>query len=183
MSLTHTPDAEHGSPAPDFDLPGIDGRRRGLSQCCGPNGLLVMFISNHCPYVKAIRSRLVEDCREVQRAGIGCVAIMPNDTRRYPEDSFENMIAFAEEGRFPFPYLLDEDQQVARDYGAVCTPDFFGYDRDLKLRYRGRLDPYALNPPPAERERELLAAMVQVATTGKGPEEQFPSMGCSIKWR
>ncbi len=183
MVLTKTPEPELGSAAPDFELPGIDGRDHALADCRGPNGLLVMFICNHCPYVKAVAPRLAEDCRELQRAGIGCVAIMPNDAERYPEDSFDNMIRFAEAHGFPFPYLIDKTQQVARAYGAVCTPDFFGYDKDLKLKYRGRLDPYALDKPPPERERELVAAMLAVAATGVAPATQIPSMGCSIKWR
>ncbi|MDJ0655531.1 MAG: thioredoxin family protein [Xanthomonadales bacterium] len=183
MALTHTPEADLGLPAPDFLLRGVDGRDHSLESCRGANGLLVMFICNHCPYVKAIHQRLVEDCRELQRQGIGCIAIMPNDTERYPADSFDNMILTAEQWNLPFPYVIDTTQEVARAYGAVCTPDFFGFDKELKLRYRGRLDPYGPSDSvPDERQRELLNAMSAIGEGGDGPREQIPSMGCSIKW-
>jgi len=171
-----------GSLAPDFELPGTDGRRHSRASSRGPKGLLVMFICNHCPYVKAVRERVVQDCRELANYGIGSVAVMSNDPTDYPEDSFENMKRIAAEFRYPFPYLLDETQGVARAYGAVCTPDFFGYDAGLGLRYRGRLDASGREPTP-QRRRELFDAMVQIAQTGRGPEEQFPSVGCSIKWK
>ena len=171
-----------GSLAPDFDLPGIDGKRHGLASCRGPNGLLVMFICNHCPYVKAVRERLVRECGELAGYGIGSVAIMSNDPSDYPEDSFENMKRIAAEYRYPFPYLLDETQDVAKAYGAVCTPDFFGYDAALGLRYRGRLDASGREAAPRAR-RELFDAMVEIARTGHGPADQFASIGCSIKWK
>ena len=142
-----------------------------------------MFISNHCPYVKAIRKKLVRDTRDLMALGINSVAIMPNDTIAYPEDSFENMLKISKEFDFPFPYLLDETQQVARAYGAVCTPDFFGYNADLELQYRGRLDAAGPKSDDDTQVRELYEAMKLVAETGHGPEEQIPSMGCSIKWQ
>jgi hypothetical protein len=142
-----------------------------------------MFICNHCPYVQAVRERLVRDAGELAEHGIGCVAIMSNDPSDYPEDSFENMQRVAEQYRFPFPYLLDETQQVAKAFGAVCTPDFFGYNADLGLQYRGRLDESRKETAPEGVRRDLYEAMKQVAETGRGPEEQIPSVGCSIKWR
>ena len=142
-----------------------------------------MFICNHCPYVQAIVDRLVRDVRELQAQGIGVAAIMSNDQVAYPEDSFDNMKLFAKEHGFTFPYLLDESQEVARAYGAVCTPDFFGFDAGLGLQYRGRLDASRREAGPADARRELLEAMAQVAATGRGPAEQVPSMGCSIKWK
>jgi peroxiredoxin len=171
-----------GSLAPDFNLPGIDGKRRSLASCRGSNGLLVMFICNHCPYVKAVRERLVRDCGELAGYGIGSVAIMSNDPSDYPEDSFENMKRIAADFRYPFPYLLDETQDVAKAYGAVCTPDFFGYDAALGLQYRGRLDASGRAAAPRAR-RELFDAMVEIARTGRGPAEQSASIGCSIKWK
>ncbi|BCX82417.1 hypothetical protein MIT9_P2003 [Methylomarinovum caldicuralii] len=182
MALMKTPLCEFGKPCPDFALPGVDGRVWTRDQCKGPNGLLVMFICNHCPYVKAILDILIEDCREISRHGVGCVAINPNDTERYPEDSFDNMKRIAAEKQFPFPYLLDETQEVARAFGAICTPDFFGYNAELQLQYRGRLIEGGKDPVPGARH-ELLEAMKQIAATGRGPEVQYPSMGCSIKWK
>jgi peroxiredoxin len=183
MVLLETPVCNFGEPAPDFRLPGVDGRDWSLAECLGERGLLVMFICNHCPYVKAIRDRLVRDTVELQGLGINSVAIMSNDPADYPEDSFENMQRVAREFRFPFPYLLDETQEVARAYGAICTPDFFGYNADLQLQYRGRLDASGQKPAPPDVRRELFEAMKQIATTGRGPRQQTPSMGCSIKWR
>jgi len=181
MVRTETPVCDFGRPAPDFNLPGTDGRRWSLAELKGKNGLLVMFICNHCPYVKAVRDRLVRDARELKALGVNSVAIMSNDPSEYPEDSFENMDAVARELDFPFPYLYDETQQVAKTFGAVCTPDFFGYNADLKLQYRGRLDESRKEPVPDAR-RDLFEAMKQVAQTGQGPKDQIPSMGCSIKW-
>lgn len=178
-----TPLCDFGQPAPEFALPGVDGRLWTRDQCLGPRGLLVMFICNHCPYVKAVRDRLVRDATALQALGIGCVAIMSNDPTDYPEDSFENMQRVAEQLAFPFPYLLDETQAVAKAYGAVCTPDFFGYNAALELQYRGRLDASRKEAAPEDARRELFEAMRQVAESGRGPEEQYPSMGCSIKWR
>lgn len=176
------PICDFGWKAPDFDLPATDGRRYRLADARGPHGLLVMFICNHCPYVKAIRGRMVRDASELQALGIGVVAISANDPADYPEDSFENMKRVAAEFRFPFPYLFDESQAVARAYGAVCTPDFFGFDAGLGLQYRGRLDASRTSPVPDAR-RDLFEAMKAVAQTGKGPADQVPSMGCSIKWK
>ncbi|MDX1653889.1 MAG: thioredoxin family protein [Candidatus Competibacteraceae bacterium] len=183
MVSLETPVCNFGEPAKDFALPGTDGQTWTLGQCAGPNGLLVMFICNHCPYVKAVRERIVRDARELWDHGIHSVAIMSNDPNDYPEDSFENMKKVAREYDFPFPYLLDKTQQVAKVYGAVCTPDFFGYNKDLQLQYRGRLDASRKETAPGDARRELFEAMVQVAKTGQGPREQIPSMGCSIKWR
>ena len=183
MVRTETPVCEFGKPALDFTLPGVDGRTWSLEECRGPRGLLVMFICNHCPFVQAIRERLVRDTRALRELGVHSVAIMSNDTTDYPEDSFENMQAVAREFGFPFPYLLDDSQAVAKAYGAVCTPDFFGYNSDLELQYRGRLDASGMQPAPADAPRELFEAMRQVAGTGRGPELQTPGIGCSIKWR
>lgn len=183
MARTQTPVCDFGAAAIDFDLPGVDGRDWSLQQCAGEHGLLVAFICNHCPFVVAIRERLVRDTRELMEHGINTVAIMSNDPTDYPEDSFENMQRVATEYQFPFPYLLDDSQQVARAYGAVCTPDFFGYNRDLELQFRGRLDASGKDPASADAPRELFEAMKQVAETGLGPLEQTPSIGCSIKWK
>jgi peroxiredoxin len=183
MVSLQTPVCDFGRPAVDFALPGVDGKIWTLEACRGENGLLVMFICNHCPYVKAIRDRIVRDTRELLDYGIKSVAIMSNDPTEYPEDSFENMKRVAEEYDFPFPYLLDETQEVAKAYGAVCTPDFFGYNKDLELQYRGRLDASRKEAAPPDARRDLFEAMVQVARTGRGPREQIPSMGCSIKWK
>ncbi len=177
-----TPVCEFGTLAVDFDLPGVDQRRWTLGQCAGKRGLLVMFISNHCPYVKAIRAKLVRDVKELQGLGINAVAIMSNDTMAYPVDSFANMAKISNQFDFPFPYLLDASQRVARAYGAVCTPDFFGYNAALELQYRGRLDAAGARPDDDTQARELVAAMGQIAVTGVGPEDQIPSLGCSIKW-
>ena len=183
MVLTHTPVCAFGTKAIDFRLPGTDGKTWTLTDCAGPRGLLVMFICNHCPYVQAISGKLVRDTRDLQAIGVNSVAIMPNDTEEYPEDSFENMRRVALELGYPFPYLIDETQEVSRAYGAVCTPDFFGYNAELGLQYRGRLDESGARKDSGEVRRELFLAMKQVAETGRGPEHQIPSMGCSIKWR
>lgn len=176
------PVCDFGWKAPDFELPGTDGRRYALSDIRGSKGTLIVFICNHCPYVKAIAERLARDLAELQRLGIGVAAINANDATTHPEDSFENMQRFAARHGFGFPYLHDESQAVARAYDAVCTPDFFGFDADLGLQYRGRLDESKTQPVPDAR-RELVEAMRQVADTGRGPAEQVPSMGCSIKWK
>jgi peroxiredoxin len=183
MVSLQTPVCDFGAPAPDFSLPGVDGKQWSLHDCLGEKGLLVMFICNHCPYVKAIRDRIIRDARELQGYGINCVAIMSNDPSDYPEDSFENMQKIAAELDFPFPYLMDASQEVAKAYGAVCTPDFFGYNADLQLQYRGRLDESRKEAASPDVRRDLFEAMKQVAQTGQGPAEQIPSMGCSIKWR
>ena len=181
MSLKHTPVCEFGTAAIDFSLPGVDGRDWSLQECRGEAGVLVMFICNHCPYVKAALDRIVRDAAELKEHGIHSVAVMSNDPREYAEDSFDNMIAVSQREQFSFPYLWDQTQQVARDYGAVCTPDFFGYNAALELQYRGRLDSGGMQKISGA-PRELFDAMVQVAQTGCGPEQQTPSMGCSIKW-
>lgn len=177
------PLCDFGWKAPDFALPATDGRMLSLQDIRGENGALVMFICNHCPYVKATIDRIVAACDELKAGGVGAVAIMSNDSAAYPADSPENMKRFAEQHRFGFPYLHDESQQVARQYDAVCTPDFFGFNADMKLQYRGRLDEGRLEAPPAGARRDLFEAMQQIAETGVGPREQIPSMGCSIKWK
>lgn len=182
MARTETPICDFGRPAPEFSLPGTDGKTYTLRDVRGPNGLLVMFICNHCPYVKAVRDRIIRDAKELKAHGIGTVAISSNDPTDYPEDSFDNMKQLAAELNLPFPYLYDESQAVAKTYGAVCTPDFFGYNKDLKLQYRGRLDESRKESVPNAR-RELFEAMTQIAKTGDGPRQQVPSMGCSIKWK
>ncbi len=183
MVSLETPVCDFGAPAPDFTLPGVDGKQWSLRDCMGEKGLLVMFICNHCPYVKAIRDRIVRDTRALREQGVNSVAIMSNDPSLYEEDSFENMQKVAREFDFPFPYLLDETQQVAKAYGAVCTPDFFGYNKDFQLQYRGRLDASRKEAAAPDVRRDLYEAMEEVARTGQGPQEQIPSMGCSIKWR
>jgi peroxiredoxin len=171
-----------GSPAPDFRLRGTDGKCYAFADVAGERGTVIVFICNHCPYVKAIIDRLVQDARALRKDGIGFAAIYSNDATAYPDDSFENMQAFAKRHDLPFPYLRDEDQSVARAYGAVCTPDFFGFNARDELQYRGRLDAARMTPV-ANARRDLFEAMKQVAETGQGPKEQLPSMGCSIKWR
>ena len=183
MASLQTPVCDFGAAAPDFSLPGVDGRVWTRDQCRGAGGLLVMFICNHCPYVQAVRERLVRDVKDLQALGIGCVAIMSNDPADYPEDSFQDMQRVAREFGYPFPYLYDETQGVARAYGAVCTPDFFGYNAALGLQYRGRLDESRKEAAAPDVRRDLFEAMREVARTGRGPAEQAPSMGCSIKWR
>jgi peroxiredoxin len=168
--------------AAEFALPGVDGRRHTIASARGPNGLVVMFICNHCPYVKAVIDRIVRDCKELEAHGIGSIAVMSNDPADYPEDSFDNMKRVARKKNFPFPYVFDESQDVARAYGAACTPDFFGFDSKLELQYRGRLDASRRDAVPDAR-RELFEAMVQVAKTGSAPKEQIASIGCSIKWK
>ena len=182
MARTETPVCEYYTPALDFSLPGVDGKIWTLAQARGDKGLLVMFICNHCPYVQAVLDRIVRDTAELQQHGINAIAIMSNDASEYPEDSFDNMQRIARDMRFSFPYVLDASQETAKVYGAVCTPDFFGYNADLALQYRGRLDESRKEAAPNAR-RDLFEAMKQVALTGKGPSQQIPSMGCSIKWR
>lgn len=183
MVLTETPICNFGLPAIDFSLPDYDGNTLTFDDCKGDVGTLVMFICNHCPYVKAIQTRLVDDAHTLESMGVKCVAIMSNDPTDYPEDSIENMKKIAEEFAFPFPYLFDETQEIAKAYGAVCTPDFFGYNNKLELQYRGRLDSGGKQPATSDTRRDLVEAMRQVAETGHGPEQQIASIGCSIKWK
>lgn len=169
--------------APDFKLPATDGKTYSLDDVSGDNGTLIMFICNHCPYVKAIAERIVRDVEALQLYGIKAAAICANDATTHPDDSFEKMKAFANEHGFAFPYLHDESQEVARAYGAVCTPDFFGFNGSLKLQYRGRLDESGKAPESEDTRRELFEAMRRIAESGEGPREQSPSIGCSIKWK
>lgn len=170
-------------PAPGFSLPGTDGRTYSLDDVAGPRGTVIVFICNHCPYVKAVIDRMVDDAMTLLAEGIGFAAICSNDAAAYPEDGFERMKAFDEAHDLPFPYLHDEDQSVARAYGAVCTPDFFGYDAHRQSKYRGRLDEGRTGPLPPHARRELVEAMIRIAETGQAPADQMPSMGCSIKWK
>lgn len=169
--------------APDFRLPGTDGKAYALADVEGKNGTLIIFMCNHCPYVLAILERLIRDVRDLQALGIGVAAINANDPAQYPADSFENMKKMATGHDFSFPYLFDESQDVARAFDAVCTPDFFGFNKDLTLQYRGRLDASKRDTAPADAKRELFEAMALVANSGHGPKAQIPSMGCSIKWK
>ena len=171
-----------GTAAPSFRLPASDAKIYAFDDIAGPNGTVIAFICNHCPYVKAVIDRLVSDAKVLMDEGIGFAAICSNDAKAYPEDSFDNMQRFAKAHGLPFPYLHDEDQSVARAYGAVCTPDFFGYDKERKLRYRGRLDEGRTAPIPSTARRELVEAMRAIAS-GSAPSEQAPSVGCSIKWK
>ncbi len=182
MVSTETPICNFNTPAIDFNLKGTDGEIHTLESCKGENGLLVMFICNHCPYVKAIIDRIIRDTKALKTMGLNTVAIMSNNPDEYEADSFENMQKIAEEMDFPFPYLIDETQEIAKAYGAVCTPDFFGYNANLELQYRGRLDASRKESAAADVKRDLFEAMSQVAKIGQGPQDQIPSMGCSIKW-
>ncbi len=182
MASIHPPVCTFGWQAPDYNLPDVDGKTMSLKESMGPNGLLVMFICNHCPYVKAILPRLIADVKELRALGVYAVAIMSNDPTDYPEDSLENMRKIAQEMAFPFPYLLDETQQVAKRYDAVCTPDFFGFNKNFELQYRGRFDESRKETAP-NSTRDLFHAMKLVAETGHGPQEQISSIGCSIKWK
>ena len=177
------PLGELGWKAHDFELTDTFGRHQTLATVRGANGLLLMFICNHCPYVKSIIDRICTTAEELQAMGIGVAAIMSNDPHAYPEDSFANMKKQAKAHHFSFPYLYDHSQHVARDYGAVCTPDFYGFNRDLELQYHGRLDSSTIQPTTPDSRRELVEAMRLICATDRGPEEQIASMGCSIKWR
>jgi len=177
------PVCDFGWPAPAFHLPATDGKSYALDDLKGARGTVVVFMCNHCPYVLAVLDRIIRDARDLRARGVGFVAISSNDATTYPADSFENMRIMAENHDFPFPYLYDEDQSVARAFGAQCTPDFFGFNADLALQYRGRLDASRASAGPAELPRDLFEAMRQVAETGRGPTDQIASMGCSIKWK
>ena len=178
-----TPICDFGQRAHDFKLNSTENKLITLNDIKGENGTLIMFICNHCPYVKAITKDLSEDCKKLKEFGVNSVAICANDAENYPEDSFENMIKFAKKHDFNFPYLNDETQEIAKIYGAVCTPDFFGYNKNLELQYRGRLRELKNLVPVREGTSDLLEAMKQISKTGKGPENQIPSAGCSIKWK
>lgn len=177
-----TPICEFGWRAPEFSLSGLDGQTYTFENIAGPKGTLIMFISNHCPYVKAIENRIARDAKDLQVAGIGIAAICSNDQIAYPDDGPKGMAEQYERAGFSFPYLHDETQAIAKAYDAVCTPDFFGFDALGGLQYRGRLDASRKESAPIDAKRELFDAMMQVAQTGHGPLEQIPSMGCSIKW-
>ena len=183
MALLHTPAIEDNFQASDFSLKNVDGKTLSYDEIKGEKGTVIAFICNHCPYVQAIIKRFVHDAKNLQGHDIGIVCIMPNDTDNYPEDSFENMKLFAEENSFNFPYLIDETQEVARAYDAICTPDIFGFNADGQLQYRGRLDSAGPKDADDNTVKELVEAMHQIAETGRGPAEQHASMGCSIKWK
>ena len=182
MVLTKTPICNFEEKAHDFNLKGVDNKFYRLEDCIGNNGIMIMFICNHCPYVKAIIKELVEDINELKKSGILTVAIMSNDSKNYPEDSFENMLSFSKLHKFSFPYLFDQTQEVAKKFGAVCTPDFFGYNKNLKLQYRGRFKELRELTPVKKGESDLKLAMKMISKSQNGPKEQVPSMGCNIKW-
>ena len=182
MVLTKTPICNFGEKAKDFNLKSTENKQISLKDVTGANGTLVMFICNHCPYVKAIIKDLVNDVKFLESLGIKSVGIMSNDVKNYPDDSFEIMISFSKLHNFSFPYLIDEKQNIAKEYGAVCTPDFFGYNKNLELQYRGRIRELKDLKPVKKGDSDLKLAMKLVAETGKGPEDQIPSMGCNIKW-
>ena len=183
MALTKTPVCDFGKKAENFELQSINNKSVSLEEIKGKNGTLIMFICNHCPYVKAIIKDLVEDCKDLKNEGINSVAIMSNDTKNYPEDSFDKMIEFAKKNQFgELNYLIDETQEVAKKYGAVCTPDFFGYNKKLELQYRGRIRELRDLKPVKSEDSDLKFAMKMIAKTQKGPSKQIPSMGCNIKW-
>ena len=183
MSLTKTPMCDFGKQADNFKLKSTDGKFLTLDDLKGKNGTLIMFICNHCPYVKAIISDVVKDSNVLLKLGVNSVAICSNDVVNYPEDSFENMSIFSKKNNFNFSYLHDETQEVAKKYGAVCTPDFFGYNGNLELQYRGRVRELKDLKPIRDGDSDLLLAMTQISKTGNGPKEQIPSMGCNIKWK
>ena len=177
-----TPICDFGQKAHDFKLKSTEGKILSLADVKGEKGTLIMFICNHCPYVKAVTKDIVDDCKKLKDIGINSVAICANDAENYPEDSFENMIEFSKKNQFGFPYLVDETQEVAKTYDAVCTPDFFGYNKDLKLQYRGRFKELKDLKPVNNKESDLKQAMKMIAETQQGPKDQMPSMGCNIKW-
>ena len=182
MTLTKTPICNFGEKAKDFHLLSTENKKVSLDDIRGENGTLIMFICNHCPYVKAVIKDIAQDAKFLENLGIKSAAIMSNDVKNYPEDSFENMISFSKLYNFSFPYLIDDTQKIAKEYGAVCTPDFFGYNKNLELQYRGRIRELKDLKPITEGESDLRIAMKLVATSGKGPTKQVPSMGCNIKW-
>ena len=182
MTLTGTPICNFKEPAKNFTLLSTDNKKLSLNDIKGKNGTLIMFICNHCPYVKAVIKDIVNDSKYLENLGIKSAAIMSNDVKNYPDDSFENMISFSKLHNFSFPYLIDKTQEVAKKYGAVCTPDFFGYNKNLELQYRGRIRELRNLKPVRDEDSDLLVAMKQIATSGIGPKKQIPSMGCNIKW-
>ena len=182
MALTKTPICDFGKKAESFELNSTENKVISLNDIKGENGTLIMFICNHCPYVKAVIENIVQDCKKLESKGIKSVAICSNDVKNYPEDSFDNMAKFSKNHNFNFPYLFDETQEIAKEYGAVCTPDFFGYNKNLELQYRGRIRELKDLKPIQDGESDLLNAMKMIAKTGEGPKEQVPSMGCNIKW-
>ena len=183
MALEKTPSCNFGEKAKEFNLKGIDEKNYSLTDIVGLNGTLIMFICNHCPYVRAISKEIGKTALELKKYKINLAAIMSNDTLNYPDDSFDKMKIFAKQNNFMFPYLIDESQEVAINYGAVCTPDFFGYNSKNELQYRGRLRPLKDLKPTINGKNELLEAMIKISKTGQGPKEQYPSMGCNIKWK
>ena len=182
MALTKTPVCNFGEKAHSFNLKGVDNKNRKFDDYLGANGTLVMFICNHCPYVKAVIDDIVQDCKALEKDGIKAIAIMSNDTKEFPADSFDNMIRFAKQHNFNFPYLIDETQEIAKKYDAVCTPDFFGYNKIQELQYRGRIRELRDLKAVRAGDSDLLNAMRMIAQTGNGPKDQIPSMGCNIKW-
>ncbi len=182
MVLTKTPVCNFGEKTQSFELRGVDNKIHKFENYVGKNGTLIMFICNHCPYVKAVIKDIVNDSNALKKAGVGIIAIMSNDTINFPDDSFEKMIEFSKKNKFNFPYLIDETQDVAKKYGAVCTPDFFGYNNKLELQYRGRIRELKELKPVNSGESDLLIAMKMIIKNGKGPKNQTPSMGCNIKW-
>ena len=182
MTLTKTPICNFGEKAKDFNLISTENKQISLNEVKGENGTLIMFICNHCPYVKAVIKDIVQDAKFLETLGIKSVAIMSNDVKKYPEDSFENMLSFSKDHNFSFPYIIDKTQKVAKEYDAVCTPDFFGYNKNLELQYRGRIRELKDLKPISKGESDLRIAMKLIATSGKGPTKQIPSMGCNIKW-
>ena len=182
MGLTKTPICDFGKKADNFNLKSTENKMISLNDVKGESGTLIMFICNHCPYVLATIKEVVKNCKELENDGIKSLAIMSNDPNVYEEDSFENMAQFANDNEFNFPYVMDETQDIGKKYGAVCTPDFFGYNKNLELQYRGRIRELKDLKPVQDGESELLKAMKMITETDNGPKEQFPSMGCSIKW-
>ncbi len=182
MVLTKTPICNFGEKPHSFELKDVSEKTYNFKDLVGEKGTLIMFICNHCPYVKAVIKDIVHDADKLKNLNINTVAVMSNDTKNYPDDSFENMIKFSKINKFNFPYLFDETQEIAKKYGAVCTPDFFGYNNNLELQYRGRIRELKDLKPVSTGESDLFNAMKMIAETGKGPQKQIPSMGCNIKW-
>ena len=182
MTLTETPVCNFGEKAKNFNLLSTEKKKISLNDVKGKNGTLIMFICNHCPYVKAVIKDVVEDVKFLENLGIKSVAIMSNDVKNHPEDSFENMVSFSKLHNFSFPYIIDDSQEIAKEYGAVCTPDFFGYNKNTELQYRGRIRELNNLKPVRKGDSDLRVAMKQIATSGHGPKKQIPSMGCNIKW-